>query len=262
MSHGSRPTLDSESGLPDRLRSSGGTELERRLLNAASREQPSRELSERMARAIGIALPPVAPVEPPGAARPEALTPNAGGLTKILAAARPLLPWLSATAVVIAGAIVATRPKAPIATLPPTAAPAISSPSAALTASTVPAFASAIPQSRATEASPVTSSPPAQVRSVPASSVADIQDQIALMDRARAALSAGASGRALELLRQYQTQYPRGSFRPEASVLRIEALARLGRMSEARSLAERFAAESPNSPLSERVSRLLDAPRH
>jgi hypothetical protein len=87
-------------------------------------------------------------------------------------------------------------------------------------------------------------------------STADIQEQIALIDAARAAVAAGAGNRGLGLVRQYQSKYPRGSFRPEAAALKIEALTKLGRSAEARALAEGFAAEYGGGPLADRVSRL------
>ncbi|HTU63581.1 MAG TPA: hypothetical protein VMF89_34195, partial [Polyangiales bacterium] len=62
--------------------------------------------------------------------------------------------------------------------------------------------------------------------------------------------------RALEQLRQYQSKYAVGSFGPEAKALRIEALTKLGRTAEARSLAERFVAEHRGTPLADRVSRI------
>jgi outer membrane protein assembly factor BamD (BamD/ComL family) len=85
--------------------------------------------------------------------------------------------------------------------------------------------------------------------------VDDIKGQIALIDAARTALSTGAANRALEVLGQYQARYPAGSFRPEATALRIEALAKLGRNAEARALGERFIAEHHGSPLADRVAR-------
>ena len=52
----------------------------------------------------------------------------------------------------------------------------------------------------------------------------DFGDQIAFIDAARAAVSADDDRRALEILRRYQDKYPSGSFRPEATALKIEAL--------------------------------------
>jgi outer membrane protein assembly factor BamD (BamD/ComL family) len=78
---------------------------------------------------------------------------------------------------------------------------------------------------------------------------------VALIDAARSALSSGMADRALDALAQYQSRYPAGSFRPEATALRVEALARSGRSAEARALAERFVSEHPGSPLADRVAR-------
>ena len=84
----------------------------------------------------------------------------------------------------------------------------------------------------------------------------ELQDQIALVDAARVAIVSGTSARALEILRRYQDKYPRGSFRPEATALKVEALAKLGRSVEARALAERFVAEHRGTVLASRVARL------
>ena len=74
-------------------------------------------------------------------------------------------------------------------------------------------------------------------------------------------MSAGDARRALELLRGYRDKYPSGSFRPEATAIRIEALAKLGRQAEARALAERFVAEHRGSLLAARVAMVgLAAP--
>ncbi len=58
----SKPEID----LPERLRAAGATDLERRLLDAAGRERPSHELSERMAQRLAC---PWSQAETP---RPEA----------------------------------------------------------------------------------------------------------------------------------------------------------------------------------------------
>ena len=71
----------------------------------------------------------------------------------------------------------------------------------------------------------------------------------------RAAISASAGERALDLLRQYQEKYQGGTFAPEAAALKIEALAKLGRAAEARSGAERFRAQYGESPQTDRVLR-------
>jgi hypothetical protein len=89
----------------------------------------------------------------------------------------------------------------------------------------------------------------------------DLAAQIALIDAARDAVSAGSANRALRLVQQYQSKYAGGSFGPDAAALKIEALTKLGRDTEARSLAERFVAQHKGSPLAERVARLAGVPR-
>jgi outer membrane protein assembly factor BamD (BamD/ComL family) len=90
---------------------------------------------------------------------------------------------------------------------------------------------------------------------------AELRDQIAFIDTARSDLAAGADRHALDTLRRYQERYPTGSFRPEATALRVEALVKLGRQEEARALAERFVAEHRGSLLAKRVSELAGLPR-
>jgi hypothetical protein len=99
------------------------------------------------------------------------------------------------------------------------------------------------------------------LRSRPLQSAADIQEQIALIDAARAAVAAHSSNRALGFVRQYQNRYPAGSFGPEAAALKIEALTQLGRDTEARGLAAGFASEYGAGPLADRVSRLSSRAR-
>ena len=70
-------------------------------------------------------------------------------------------------------------------------------------------------------------------------------------------MSAGADRRALETLRRYLDKYPSGSFRPEAIALKIEAMMKLGRETEARALAERFVAEHRGSLLARRVADVV-----
>jgi hypothetical protein len=79
--------MDSEP--PERLSSVGATGLERRLLRAATNEQPTRELSERMARGIGVALPAI------GAGGAASLTAkSATAANQAAVSSSSLLPWI------------------------------------------------------------------------------------------------------------------------------------------------------------------------
>jgi hypothetical protein len=252
------------------LRTSGATDLERRLLEAAAGEQPSPEMSERIAQAIGVSA---AAAVGAGVAATKL---EAGAATsKAAAGSSSLLLWISAGIVsaTVVGSVVAARAYGTVTsagptdgrvrTQTPTSPGASASVAAAPTAAPVEVAPGPIAESPVASPEITVELPPSvagqshaqSARAAPRAN--DIGDQIALVDAARASLAAGAPDRALELLRQYQTKYPAGSFRPEAAALRIEALAALGRTAEARSLAERFVAEHRGSPLADRVARVV-----
>ena len=118
----------------------------------------------------------------------------------------------------------------------------------------------------ATEAAPAVSPEPARAASGPrrrpvsAPPVSrgrgvDLREEIGLLDGARAALTAGAPDRSLDLLDQYDHRYPNGTFGPEALALRIEASSLAGDTSKARTLARRFLSQYRDNPLAERVER-------
>jgi len=83
-----------------------------------------------------------------------------------------------------------------------------------------------------------------------------LREEIALLDRARAALQARSPDRALELLAQHADRFTQPSLGPEAEVLRIEALVQDGELPKARTLAKKFLAAHPHSPLAARVTKL------
>jgi hypothetical protein len=234
--------------MPERLRVVGTQDFERRLLDAAACEQPPPALSQRMAVGIGVSAAVL------GAAHSTTALATGAAAPKAAAGSSGLLAWVSGAVVAVAvgGAIVATRPgttSAPQARRP---SPALSAARPAAPAATAPA--SVVPVSAA-EASPRVTVPiPAQVNR------AGLRGQIALLDAARAAVSAGEGGRALEILGQYERKYPAGSFHPEATALRIEALTKVGRNAEARALAQRFVAAHGAGPLSDRVARVAGLP--
>jgi hypothetical protein len=237
----SRPPADQPAAQPDRLLASDATDFERRVLEAALQKKPPQASSARMARALGVTVATI------GTAT-TATTAAAGAavVSKATAAGATVLwPWISVgvLGLVVAGAVVGTRasrdagerrPPAPavVAPAPPPPAPSIQP---AVVTETQPAPVAPSPRSRATAA-------------------VALREQVALIDSARAALSEGESRRVLEILRRYQDKYPAGTFRPEATAIRIEALMKLGRETEARALAARFVAEHRGSLLARRVA--------
>jgi hypothetical protein len=77
--------------------------------------------------------------------------------------------------------------------------------------------------------------------------------EVMALESARARLAQGDADGTLGLLDQYSASYPSGRLKPEADVLRIDALAKSGRSAAARKLAESFLQHYPNSVLAARA---------
>lgn len=100
----------------------------------------------------------------------------------------------------------------------------------------------------------------APARPLPSAAKPSLEDQLARMDRARAALGRGDGAAALSEVGRYQSAYPNGALLQEARVIRILSLDQLGRTSEARTEAKRFVSKYPNSPHAQRLERLTREP--
>jgi len=253
------------SELPERLRSAGAGEMEQRLLRAASNERPTRELSERMARGIGVTVPAVGAGAAAGLAAE-----SAAAAAKTAVTSSSVVPWVSGTlaAVLVVGGLVALRTSTPSATSMPTRPALGASASQASLATSTLALPRAVVAPRVdapAQPSDETSARPAVVASAQrargTTTANELASQIALVDAARAALASGRANSALSSVREYQAKYPSGTFRPEAAAVKIEALLKLGRKAEARALAERFATSYGPGPLAERVTRLVGIPQ-
>ena len=230
--------------LPERLRASDATAFERRVLDAALRKQPSPAASARMAKALGLTAAAVGTATAASTLAADAATAKATAA----AGTASLWPWITAGVIglAVAGVVVGTRAGRHVPE-PRPAAPSITAP-----------LPPAPPPVPAEPAAAVAEPPPRAVaptqRNHAVRAAGGLGDQVANIDSARAAISAGASRRALEILRRYLDRYPTGSFRPEAIALEVEALMKLGREREARALAERFVAEHRGSLLARRVA--------
>ncbi|MBN9160073.1 MAG: hypothetical protein BGO98_41920 [Myxococcales bacterium 68-20] len=80
-----------------------------------------------------------------------------------------------------------------------------------------------------------------------------LEDELAAIDGARSELASGHPDAALARVQSYQRTFRAGRFSEEADALEIQALAALGRLSEARAKGERFLAAHPGSPYERRV---------
>ena len=234
----------------ERLLETDATDFERRVLEAALQQKPSKASTARMAAALGVSATAIGT-----ATTAKALAAGAAASKGTAAAGASVLwPWVSAgvAVLVVGGVVVGTRSGEPTR-VPHAAPPAVTAPKDPVPARQLPAPPPAPADTPAPSPAAATAAAP-RARAVAAAG--DLGDQVALIDSARAAVSGGAGARALEILRRYQERYPAGSFRPEAAAIKIEALMKLGRESEARALAERFVAEHRGSLLARRVAEV------
>lgn len=216
---------------PERMLDGDGSAFERELLGSLAKERPGRALSRRMRQGLV--------------------------LSGVLASAKAgMASWVVLAGFVTAGAtvgVVALTRGAPQVPAPVTA-PKVEA-----------------PRAPKVKAPPPVESPPAVVAvpdavkapnvAPPAASSGDLREEIALLDQARAAVRGGNGEQALALLALHQRQFPRGEFRQEVTVLRIEALAGTGQRATAAALGKKFLAAHPESPHAERIERLIGATR-
>jgi hypothetical protein len=80
--------------------------------------------------------------------------------------------------------------------------------------------------------------------------------EVELLERARALLAHDDPAQALRALDEYTQTLRDVALRDEATLLRIDALARSGQRSAAEQLARRFVDEHPDSPLADRARKL------
>jgi hypothetical protein len=109
---------------------------------------------------------------------------------------------------------------------------------------------SATAEPRPTAPGPVRSIPGSQVSK---SSAAADSAELALLQRARAALAVGNDDAALDAISEHQKLFPSSPLREEREALRIRALEGLGRDDEARRAGEKFRERYPKSVLSPRL---------
>jgi hypothetical protein len=119
----------------------------------------------------------------------------------------------------------------------------------------VPPAPTALPSAPTALPSAPTKSKPLVAAPVPST----LEQELALLERARAKLSAGDSAAALSELDRYAGQRG-GRLVAEATLLRLQALTRAGRAAEASRIARKFVADNPDDPLAERARSFIQAP--
>ncbi len=86
---------------------------------------------------------------------------------------------------------------------------------------------------------------------------ASIAREVELLDSVKAKLGAGQAGEAARALDAYDAEFPAGTLRPEATVLRIRTLLASGDRAGAEKLGNAFLAEHPSGVHAKRVRALL-----
>jgi hypothetical protein len=236
---------------PIRLLHDAPNDLEAELLRSVASERPTFEHRARVRQAMG--LTPGGSIAPPAAslgAGKIALAGliAAGAIAALLAhgTSRRDTAAPSGTAVEMVAAPAPTP--VPIADEPP-APVALSQvlPSAGAPPSPIPRATAIIPSRPARDSKNLASE---------SATTSSIQDQIALIDTAHAAVKRHDTGAALAAVDAYASKYPGGLFAEEAAVIRIEAIDQNGSHARATSLAKAFLAKHPTSPHAKRLERI------
>ena len=96
--------------------------------------------------------------------------------------------------------------------------------------------------------------PPAPSPAAPDAPPIDLSAELTLVRNAEASRRAGRPAEALAHLEEHASRFPNGTLTAERQAGRVLALCDLGRTSEARALADRFASTYATSPLATRVA--------
>jgi hypothetical protein len=108
-----------------------------------------------------------------------------------------------------------------------------------------------------TETAPVAEAHATEGSAGVADRASPLEEEVTRIDRARAALAGGAPTRALLELDQYDLRFPDGMMKPEATVVRIDAMAHSGNLEGAKTLGRRFLAAHPDGGLALRVHKVI-----
>lgn len=229
----------------------GGSAFERDLLSSSHDEMPSKDLDRRVLAAM--------------AAVPIASAATAPGLSRFLST-KSVVAGLAVIALgaLVAGGMMRREAPAPSETKAPLAATA----SPPVVPTTEPPREAVMTP----DALPNAPAPPAAVRSVaktaaplpapapaPAPTAsASIAREIELLDDVKAKLGAGTPSEAARSLDGYDKEFPQGTLRPEATVLRIRTLLLGGDRAGAEKVGNDFLTKNPNGVHAKRVRALLE----
>jgi hypothetical protein len=230
--------------LPAELRSLIADELDA----PAGDDDARRAIHARVIATLGVA------VVASGAATASAATGGAATTTSVLAGLTGKIVAIAVTVGAIGGgaAVIAhERSSAPVASIATRSAPAVPT-MRAIEQHPDPAPPTVDPP--ATPAAPRRAPVVRSAQPIPAPEI----DQSALLARALAALDRGKPAAALELVERDAADHRAGALVEEREAIRVDALRRLGRTSDASAAARAFLAQFPHSLHRGMVSRALE----
>ena len=108
-------------------------------------------------------------------------------------------------------------------------------------------------------AAPLTSPSASARRPIPTHALPapSVHEELVVLGRASAVLNSGDAVRALSILDTYDARFPHAAMAQEATVLRIESLARMGNAEAARRAGDAFIKENPDTPYAARIRAVI-----
>lgn len=239
---------------PRPLLDDGATALELTLLQAGDADGPSPQARQAALAALGLGGALLAASSPAAA--------TAGG-TAVTSGARLLAVkwWVVGALVTASGAAglgYAARQSQPAPVSRSSAVLARQPAPPVLPISAAPSPPAADPTPSPSVASPLERPPAAPARAASSAGNPSIEEQIALVERARSAVANRKPAAALAALDEYQRRFPAGVLGQEATLLRIETLLASGDKATATRLGRRFLERYPRSPMAARVKTLIE----
>ena len=243
---------------PRRLIDEGATEFEAGLLRAGRRDAISEGGRQRVLAGLGVGAGILA------SASGSAAT-SVAPTGKLAGASVALLKYLSiggVAALAVWGGVHAWENRAPARQPVILVEPAREVAERGETNEAPQAIAEVVPVPTVALAPPATRPRSAQPRDAREERAKDsLPKELAYLDRARRELSSGHPALALRVLDEYEGLFSNGRLGAEATVLRIESLARAGDRAGVAAAGKDFLAKHPNGPYATRVRSLMGEPR-
>jgi hypothetical protein len=146
-------------------------------------------------------------------------------------------------------------PPPPILSVTPVDEPVPAAPAVPRAATAIPVTPVLAPSSEVSQANPSPGSP-----EMHSPKTAALEDEVAILNQAHAALASGNTALALKTLDRHDLDYVHGALTPEALEVRIEAYAQRHDETKVAELAQAFLARYPGHPLTAKVRSLLERP--